>query len=285
MNIAAQTRTGLCPGCLEPLEQTLACEDPPSYLPKFHNETCEQKRLDDQRRFLGRIDAATNDHLLKNRLANANLSGRIARGEVTMDNAADGYAEATGRSRNTGVTSDRYREVATAIKDFVSVPPLLRVDGIASIAYVYGPEGTGKSFLAEVAAAHVVHKLERRALYMPLMDMLSEIRSAFEKDGETEAHAIAQYYGADLLVIDDVTRRLTPTHWELETLLRVVDQRLRMRRPTIFTANYDVPGLFKLWSNADDERVTKLVRLLCDRLADTKNAISLPMVGRSLRRG
>lgn len=275
-------RIGSCVTCKGEVEQTLACEAPPIYVPKFCSSTCEAIRLDEQQKFLGRITDATNEHLLRNRLADANLSRSAARGELSFDNAGERYEEA--RKSGAGVTAERYREVATAVKDFISVPPLLRVSGVATIAYIYGPEGTGKSVLAEIAVAHVVLKRENRAIFTPFMDFISSVRSAFEIDGQTESRVLDTYYTAELVAIDDVTRRLTPTNWELETLLRVVDERLRKRRPTILTANYDVGGLFKLWSNADDDRVTKLVRLLCDRLSDTHNAISLPMVGRSLRR-
>lgn len=222
---------------------------------------------------------------LRERLASANLRPEMRAGSVTLENLPDLYAS----SRTSGgVTPERYREVATAVKDFVSLPPLLRTSGVASIVYIYGPKGVGKSWLAEAAVAHAVLELGLSGEFTSHEAICAAVLRSFASDGvtkeESQAAVIGGLQGVGLLAIDDVGRKTTATEWELNTLLRVVDERYRLSRPTIISSNYAVKELYELWSDAEDPRKTKLAELLCDRLADAKHAISLPMLGRSLRR-
>lgn len=281
--VAAETRLAQCfNNCGTSVAQTRVDVVGISiWLPKYCSETCS--RAVEQKGALraADIEKSREEHHLKNRLADANLRPQTSRGDLTLEGLPELYAS---QPRSGGVPVERYREVVQTVKDFVSVPPLLRTSGIASVMYIYGPEGTGKTWIAEAAVAYVIREMKRAAVFMPLMDFLADVKRGFESGGESEAAILRGYYGADLIAFDDITRRTEPTKWEMETLLRVIDQRLRLSRPTIITANYDIQGLFKLWSDAGDERVTQQARLLCDRLADSNAAISVAMKGRSLRR-
>jgi DNA replication protein DnaC len=229
---------------------------------------------------------AGQDHLRRNHLAEANLNDEAATGRRTLDTLPDLYAETRIHG---GVHPDRYREIAQIVKDHVSVPPLLRTSGIASILYLHGEKGTGKTWLLEAAVAYAIRELGRGAVFTSPIKVWADIKAGFGGEGKdaearSEARVISDLSGCALLAIDDIARKTTPTEWEISILLQVVDERYRTNRATLVSSNYSVADLFALWSDANDPRKTKNVELLCDRLSDKRAAISVLMSGKSLRR-
>ncbi len=286
----ARRRIGRCEVCEKEIEQTRLHV---IWLPFTCSEECRIIRdapiEESQKVRTESFEIASREHLLKNRLGSANLRSEMASGDYTLERLPALYRD---RRVAGGVSNDRYEEIVTLIVDFVNVGPLARAAGVANILYLHGPKGTGKTMLLEAAVAHVVRERGEDATFTSHEDISAQVRRTFERDQtldvnqSNEALMVASFQDVALLAIDDVGRRLTPTEWELNLLLRVVDERYRLHRPTIISSNLSVKELFEQWSNVEgvDARGKRTVELLCDRLADAKQAISVKMTGSSLRR-
>lgn len=252
------------------------------WLPKYCSAECSAAVDVEGRERLRRFAEARAEHNLKNNLAASNVRPEISAGSMTLDGLPALYA-ATRKAG--GVEPERYREIVQLVKDFVKVPPLLRDAGVASILYIHGPAGVGKSVLLEAAIGYVVRELRREAMFTSPIELWTDITSTFGAEREeTTARVLRRLTEIPLLGIDDVDRKPTASEWELAILLQVADERYRHSRPTIYNANRSVKELFTLWSDENDPRRTQTVRLLCDRLSDTKRALSVAMKGTSLRR-
>lgn len=271
------TRRSECVDCHASIDQELVGE----FWVPLRCHSCDlvmQRKATARTEFL---EKAQTEHLRRNALSTANVRSEIADGRLTLDKLAALYTETR---INGGVPIYRYTEIVSLVKDFVSVPPLLRGGGMASILILCGDPGTGKTWLLEAAIGYVARELCRTAIFTSPLKMWADIKAARGFDDVTEARTISDLTGCAVLGIDDIARKPSPTEWEVAMLLQVIDERYRMNRPTLISSNYDAIELFKLWSDQGDERKTKNVRLLCDRLSDRKAAISLSLNGRSLRR-
>lgn len=282
------TRTALCLDCKLDIEQQSyqAPWDPdgdPRWKPTLCGICDEKREKAGQERSQYFLDCER-EHIRRNLTAGANLSGETATCRRTLDSLPTLYAETRIQG---GVHPDRYREIAQIVKDHVTVPPLLRTSGIASILYLHGEKGTGKTWLLEAAVGYVIRELGRGGVFTSPIKVWADIKAGFSGDDDqakSEARVISDLTGCALLAIDDIARKTTPTEWEMGILLQIIDERYRTNRPTLVSSNYSVPELFKLWSDTDDPRKTKNVELLCDRLSDKRAAISVLMSGKSLRR-
>jgi DNA replication protein DnaC len=276
------TRTGACLNgdCKKPIAQTRT-DELPIWAPKYCSPGCSatvEQQARERNQFFA---AAEESHRRRNAMADANLPDNVADGRLTLDRLPEVYAETR---RNGGVSPERYREITTLVKDFVSMPPLIRAQA-ASILFIQGAEGTGKTWLLEAAVGHAVREMKKSATLISPMTTWADIKASSKDDrDQTEAAQFSFLAGVDLLAIDDIARKPTPTEWEVSIILQIVDERYRLHRPTIVSCNYGVNELHDLWSDANDPRKSKTVKLLCDRLGDSRASISVRMDGRSLRR-
>lgn len=289
MTTTPTTRLGNCLDCKaeieqEPYQAPWDEHGDPRWKPMLCDLCNEKREKAGQERSQFFLDSER-EHIRRNLTAGANLNSESSSGRRTLDTLPDLYAETRIHG---GVHPERYREIAQIVKDHVSVPPLLRTSGIASILYLHGEKGTGKTWLLEAAVAYVIRELGRGAVFTSPIKVWGDIKAGFganaDEKAQSEARVISDLSGCALLAIDDIARKTTPTEWEVSILLQVVDERYRLNRPTLVSSNYSVQDLFKLWSDVDDPRKTKNVELLCDRLSDKRAAISVLMSGKSLRR-
>lgn len=105
-----------------------------------------------------------------------------------------------------------------------------------------GPVGCGKSHIAEAAITVALGNVPARFITGP--DLVRSIQSAFKSDSESEADAVIEFTDAPRLAIDDIDK-VTPSPFVLRSLWSIVDARVRHERPTIYTANSDMRGLYK----------------------------------------
>ncbi len=105
-----------------------------------------------------------------------------------------------------------------------------------------GPVGCGKSHIAEAAIAVSLGNVSARFITGP--DLVRSIQSAFKSADESEADAVIEFTAAPRLAIDDIDK-VTPSPFVLRSLWSIVDARVRHERPTIYTANSDMRGLYK----------------------------------------
>lgn len=228
------------------------------------------------------FDDARRRQAVANNLAAANVRTDISTGRLTLERLPELYEEIRVQG---GVPVHRYQEIVRIVTDFISVPPLLRTSGIASILLLHGAKGVGKTWLLEAAIGHVAREQQRSAVFTSPIQMWADIKAGYDDDREkSEALILRELSGVALLGIDDLARKTSPTEWEVGILLQVIDERYRTNRPTIISSNYSPRGLYEMWSDAEKARMSENIKLLCDRLSDTRAVISISMSGTSLRR-
>lgn len=126
--------------------------------------------------------------------------------------------------------------------------------------YIYGPRGVGKTELAcRIAYDYAGSRLDPRFgnwAYRPVpkgrpkhgvrfvvsADLMTELRSTFDKGGDSEADVIRRYVNVPVLVIDDLGKD-SSTQWVLAKLFQIVNGRYEAERATIVTSQYTQAGL------------------------------------------
>lgn len=120
---------------------------------------------------------------------------------------------------------------------------------------VCGNVGVGKTDLACAVALEAVGR-GMTARFTGDADMLSEIRSAYDRRGDTESDALSGFTRPDVLVIDDLGK-LRPTQWGLEKMWQVINARYSGGKATLATSNLSPSGLSLLFSQVDQAETTK----------------------------
>ena len=142
--------------------------------------------------------------------------------------------------------------------DFPTTGPHYNASGRANamlqkggIVALYGPRGTGKTFMALDLASNghyrdpwyprenVCHRPKPRpAIYRTAMEIFLQIRDTWRKGSElSELQLIASFADAVLLVIDEVQER-GENDFENQKLTAIIDARYRQQRPTLMIGNY-----------------------------------------------
>lgn len=73
-------------------------------------------------------------------------------------------------------------------------------------------------------------------------DLMTELRSTFDKGGDSEADVIRRYVNVPVLIIDDLGKD-SSTQWVLAKLFQIVNGRYEAERATIVTSQYTQAGL------------------------------------------
>lgn len=94
-----------------------------------------------------------------------------------------------------------------------------------------GDVGRGKTY----AACAILNALldDYLVRFTTMGDMLSEIRSTYSSY-DNEIEVIGRYANIRVLMIDDFGKE-SPTDWALSMMFRIIDERYRRGRPTIYT--------------------------------------------------
>ncbi len=99
-----------------------------------------------------------------------------------------------------------------------------------------GSPGVGKTHLAVATLRELVAK-GADALFYDFRDLLSEIRSTYDRGPRTERSVLERVFTAEILVLDELgSEKLTD--WVREITHRIVIRRYNDERLTIFTTNY-----------------------------------------------
>ncbi len=162
------------------------------------------------------------------------------------------------------------RHIHASVNDF---PPAYRTlhTGCKGL-FVYGPRGTGKTYLmAALARATIQDHLNaaREVVQSPnpasypymvsSIDLLREIRATFDNDRrETESSIIERYRTHAILILDDLGAE-KPTPWALTTLFAIIDARYRDMRRTYVTSNLSLADL----SEQTSDRITSRLGEMC----------------------
>lgn len=131
--------------------------------------------------------------------------------------------------------------------------------------YFWSACGLGKTTFACVLANRVIGEMQRPALFVSTTDLLHQQRAAYRNGGAADLIDRAQ--AVFFLVLDDLGgQSMTP--WVLENLFWVVDERLKARRPTCITSNYDPASLAEVLvpKGQDGEKLAPTATALADRV-------------------
>lgn len=100
--------------------------------------------------------------------------------------------------------------------------------------FLYGTPGGGKSHLA-AAATNDIGAQGMTVACESVPDLLNFIKAGFEDNkGEERIQALCD---ADLLVLDDIGIENYEKSWTLETMFRILNNRSKHSKPTVFTSN------------------------------------------------
>ena len=136
--------------------------------------------------------------------------------------------------RHEACSFDSYQgkeKTVNACKEFIESPADMVLTGVP---------GTGKTHLAVAILRELVEgkkiKNEMDACFIPVPELLAEIRASYRDGGPDERDIIGRYSRLPFLVLDDLGAEKT-TEWSITTLYLIIDRRYRNMRPTIITTN------------------------------------------------
>lgn len=110
--------------------------------------------------------------------------------------------------------------------------------------YIYGPVGTGKTYLLN-SIAKVVMDDGKSVIYLPESDLVSNIlehRFAFSENKRLLRDKIDMIYEADLLIIDDLGTNNT-NEVAISAIFEVINKRLVNKLPVIISSNLEPDDL------------------------------------------
>lgn len=149
------------------------------------------------------------------------------------------------------------RKAYNIAKEYADTFDRHRADGTG--LYIEGTNGTGKTHLAAAIAMQLITERKIPVICKTAGDLLLDIKSAFDKEGTSEAQVLDIYKKVELLVIDDLGKEQC-TDWSISTLYSILNDRYEEMRPTIITTNY----------NSDD-----LVRALTPKGCDNLKVVAI----------
>lgn len=110
--------------------------------------------------------------------------------------------------------------------------------------YIYGPVGTGKTYLLN-SIAKIVMDDGKSVIYLPESDLVSNIlehRFAFSENKRLLRDKIDMIYEADLLIIDDLGTNNT-NEVAISAIFEVINKRLVNKLPVIISSNLEPDDL------------------------------------------
>ena len=109
-----------------------------------------------------------------------------------------------------------------------------------------GATGLGKTYLSTAIAKALLDQ-GKSVIYISAPELARRLEAARFKDEEGQ---LAQFFEADMLIIDDLGTE-TRTPYTVGTLTDLMDQRIRLGRPMLFSTNLNLEGIQKAY----DERI------------------------------
>jgi DNA replication protein DnaC len=111
-------------------------------------------------------------------------------------------------------------------------------------------KGSGKTRLAISIGNALFKKYGVVPLYIPAVELFSEIQSTFEKDSDKSTTKVVETFrNAELLIIDDIgveetgSRKKDRNTWKEQMMTKLLDHRMDNNLITLFTANIPIDKL------------------------------------------
>lgn len=131
--------------------------------------------------------------------------------------------------------SDKYKKIAQNYVEYWD-----KVKKCNYGMYIYGPPGTGKTFLTACIANALMEQFIPVAFISPI-EFINRIYGTYGTS-QSESSLINSLNNASLLVIDDIGAEASRDKGK-EIMYQILDNRLRINKPTIITSNFDMDTL------------------------------------------
>ena len=127
--------------------------------------------------------------------------------------------------------------------------------------YITGQNGRGKTYKAcQYAKAFLIGHIVpiegimtcvKTVRFVTSQQVSSQLKSSWQKWGETEEDVFQRLIGVDLLVLDDLGKGV-PSEWFAENLFRLIDERWSHKKPMVITSQYSTTDLADRLCKADE---------------------------------
>lgn len=141
---------------------------------------------------------------------------------------------------------DNMKKLYRLCRDYVA-----QFEGQEKSLLFVGATGLGKTYLS-TAVARALLERGKSVIYISAPEFARRIETTRFKNGDTQ---MEQFFTADMLILDDLgTENRTP--YIVATLTDLMDQRIRNRRPMLFSTNLNLEGIQKAY---DERIVSRLI--------------------------
>jgi DNA replication protein DnaC len=137
--------------------------------------------------------------------------------------------------------------------------------------YIEGTNGTGKTHLAAAIALQLIHE-GIPVVCKTSIDLLDDIKRAFDDNQVSEYDVLKVYKQVDLLIIDDLGKEQC-TDWSMSTLYSILNDRYEDMKPTIITTNFNEDTLIKNLTPKGYDN-TKIVAII-SRLREVSTVLTM----------
>lgn len=143
--------------------------------------------------------------------------------------------------------------------------------------YIEGNYGTGKTHLAAAIALQLI-EAGVPVVCKTSIDLLMDIKKAFDGRDVSEEAILRAYKDVDLLIIDDLGKEQV-TEWSISTLYNILNDRYEDMKPTIITTNFGSDDLIAVETpkGSNESRAEAIV----SRLREVSTVLT--MVGEDYR--
>ena len=129
-------------------------------------------------------------------------------------------------------------------------------------AYICGPVGTGKTYLAS-AVARVAIDSGMSVKVTDTLSIMANLKSSYH-DGISEDSVLDALSQCQLLILDDLGKE-SPTDWTLSQVFHIVNDRYENVRPILVTTQFSKSQLIqRLAKNGDTETAVAIVSRLSE---------------------
>lgn len=128
--------------------------------------------------------------------------------------------------------------------------------------YIYGDQETGKTIYAAQTIETIAEALwrgyqSREIIFISTPELFRRLKKSYDSKEVSESEIFEKHMKTWLLVLDDIGVNGKPSEWLLENLYLLINYRYENLLPTIFTSNFDLNKLAKVYG---DTRITSRIK-------------------------
>lgn len=135
---------------------------------------------------------------------------------------------------------------------------------------IIGSVGSGKTALAAGLMNDIIRagKIFRRALWLPVPDLLDNIRKTFRQDSEEDCVSLLRdIYRAELIVLDDLGKE-KPSEWVSEKLYQMVNTLYGSKGHLVVTTNFSLEELVSRFDSGNSKEQNSMGDCILSRLCE-----------------